>query len=102
MIIIFLEIIERKTMAGEIPVDVQIIKEDYLYVAYCKRLNTSGYGKTIDEAKESFNISMNIFLDETIERGTLQQCLDEYGSDIKAEGRPVFKLNWINEVQDEK
>ncbi len=60
-------------------VDVYITKEDKYYVAYSPALEISGYGTTIKKAKESFEIEVKIFVDETYKRGTLEKYLLKNG-----------------------
>jgi hypothetical protein len=58
-----------------IKVDVATFKEDDYFVAYCPALELSGYGDTEQSAYKSFKTEVNIFIDETHKRGTLEKYL---------------------------
>ena len=58
-----------------ITVEVIFVKEDDYIVAYCPSLQLTGYGHTEGEARESFEIELNIFLEETSKKGTLEKYL---------------------------
>jgi len=60
-------------------VEIIITKEDNLYVAYCPAIEVSGYGDTINKAKASLNEEIQIFLEETFKRGTLEKYLLKQG-----------------------
>jgi len=60
-------------------VEVIITKEDNLYVAYCPAIEVSGYGDTIENTKASLNEEIQIFLEETFQRGTLEKYLLKQG-----------------------
>lgn len=52
-----------------------IFKEGDLYVADCPVLEIATAGKTVDEAKIRFNELVQIFFEELIDMGTLDQVL---------------------------
>jgi predicted RNase H-like HicB family nuclease len=58
---------------------ISIFKESKYYVAYCPALELSSYGKTEKEAKAYFEDALKVFLEDTIERGTLEKCLLKFG-----------------------
>jgi len=62
-----------------ITLDVFITKEDKYYVAYSPALEISGYGSTLKKAKESFETEVEIFIEETYKRGTLEKYLLKNG-----------------------
>ncbi|NJK86869.1 MAG: hypothetical protein HC906_13735 [Bacteroidales bacterium] len=49
-----------------------IVKEDEYYVAYCPALELSSYAKTSKEARKRFEQEVQIFFEETSQRGTLE------------------------------
>ena len=70
-----------------LPVD--IFKEGEYYIAVCQPLDISGYGKTIDEAKESWKIVFEMTMEYLVEEGTLIEDLKSHGFEIndgEAEG----------------
>lgn len=60
-------------------IEVLILKEDDYFVAYCPSLELSAYAKSIEEAKHSFEREVNVFIDETSKRGTLEKYLIKLG-----------------------
>lgn len=52
-------------------------------VIYCPPLNLSGYGKTVEEAKQSFSITLDEYFTYTTHKGTLAQDLEKHGWKIK-------------------
>ncbi len=75
---------------GRVPVD--LFDENGTVVAICPVLNVSGYGKTKQEAIESFHEAMQAFLRETTEHGTLIEALKNNGWDIRqVKGEPVVR-----------
>lgn len=63
----------------KLTVEVIIKKEDDYYVAYCPAIELSAYADTIEKAKSSFEKEIEIFLDETHKRGTLEKYLLKNG-----------------------
>lgn len=55
--------------------DVIIKKEGDYYVAYCPALEITGYGKTLEEAQNSFDIEIEIFFEETQKNCSLEKYL---------------------------
>ncbi len=64
------------------------------YIVYSPHLEVSGYGKTPEEAKKSFEESMAIFLDYTTKKKTLHKVLLSLGWVLK-KGTPkhIQKIN---------
>lgn len=63
----------------EVLVEVTFVKEEKYIVAYCPALQLTGYGYTEEEAKKSFETELDIFLEETTKRGSLEKYLLENG-----------------------
>lgn len=63
----------------EVELDVMLVKEGDFWVALAPALRVTGYGKTQAEAKKSFAVEADIFIEETAKRGTLEKLLIEYG-----------------------
>lgn len=64
-------------------------KDSGCQIIYCPALDLSGYGKTKEEAKSSFEIVLEEFLKYTIHKGTLVKDLEALGwkrSGSKAKG----------------
>jgi len=60
-------------------VNVLLLKEDDIWVAYCPALDLSSYGDNEDEAKDAFHETVDIFIQETERKGTLEKVLLSLG-----------------------
>jgi hypothetical protein len=60
-------------------ISVYLFKEDSTVIAYCPSLDLSGYGLTSKEAKSSFGIVLQEYLDYGIQHGTLYKDLQDHG-----------------------
>lgn len=69
----------KKITFFEASIPVTILKENDQYIAYTPSLDISTVGKTFDEAKKRFGELVNIFFEEIIEMGTLEDVLFECG-----------------------
>lgn len=58
---------------------VSILKEGKRYIAYTPALDFSTSGATYEEAKKRFEEGIQLFFEEMIKRGTLEEALKEYG-----------------------
>ncbi|MBK9330966.1 MAG: hypothetical protein IPM96_00850 [Ignavibacteria bacterium] len=67
-----------------------VSKEGKQFVVYSPALHLSSYGNSEKEALEMFKESLEIFLEETVRKGTLDQLLLEYGWSIKKSPEPVY------------
>ena len=81
--------------------DVFIYENDGFKIAYAPALDLMGYGKTVEDAKDSFEVVAEDFFETTIRLGTLKQYLEEHG--WSKESRKVEFLSpnaW--DIQDNK
>jgi len=60
-----------------------LFKEDDSYIAYSPALDLSGYGKTEEEARNSFNIVLKEYFDYAINEGSLYQDLKNHSWNTK-------------------
>lgn len=74
----------------EITVPVVVFKdeEDGIWYAHCPVLDVTGYGKTKEEAKDSFEIVLDETIGYMLEHGTLDSELKRLGWG-KTQGRPT-------------
>ncbi len=56
-----------------------VIKQGEYYVCYSHALDFSSYGETSDLAKKRFSEAVEIFFEETFEKGTLVKELESLG-----------------------
>jgi predicted RNase H-like HicB family nuclease len=58
---------------------VSILKEGEVFVAYSPAVEVSTVGETFEEAQQHFEEAVNIFFEEIIKKGTLDEALTELG-----------------------
>ena len=78
-----------QTKKGAVQVNLAIIqfKEEGSFIVYCTAVDVSGYGKTVEEAEESFKISLTEFFKYTINKGTFTSELKRMGWNISRSKR---------------
>ncbi|MDP2659483.1 MAG: hypothetical protein Q8R28_01970 [Dehalococcoidia bacterium] len=57
----------------------EIWQEGKMYSAYCHELDVATAGRTVDEARKNLAEALEIFIEETARKGTLQGLLEEAG-----------------------
>lgn len=68
---------------------VEIIKQGKVYIAYARALDLSTCAKTQRAAKKNFEEIVEIFIDELVEKGTLESVLNDLGwKKIKKQWEP--------------
>ena len=68
-----------KKLMLEVKLPVSILREDKKYVAYTPALDLSTSGNNYEEVKKRFNEIVNIFFEELIKKGTLENVLRDLG-----------------------
>lgn len=71
-------------------IDVLVGSQEEYYVAYCPALELSSYGKTEKEARKNFETELDIFLEETEKRGSLEKILLKLGWCLKQLPSPAY------------
>lgn len=56
-----------------------IIKEGKNYIAYTPALDLSTSGKDYEEVRKRFHEIVNIFFEEIVKKGTMEEALKELG-----------------------
>jgi len=79
---------------------IQFKDEDGVNIIYAPFLDLSGYGHTVKEAKDSFEVVLADFLDYTINKKTIGKVLKKLGWDMKGSvKRPIkFKPPTMSEM----
>lgn len=72
--------------------------ENNIYFVYSPHLDLTGYGHTQDEAKKSFKIALDDFMEYTIEMDTLPKVLSKLGWKFESNTKKRFVLPSITEV----
>jgi predicted RNase H-like HicB family nuclease len=70
---------ETENRLLQVSVPVFLIEEDAQWVVWCPALEVSSYGDTEDEARQAFEDAVEIFIEETARRGTLEKELLRMG-----------------------
>ncbi len=78
---------EAKKLTAQ--VQVFLIPEGAQYVAYCPALELSSYGSSAEDAKAAFAEAMEIFMEDTQAKGTLEKVLLGLGWTLQQ--RPVAR-----------
>lgn len=68
-----------KKLNFEFKLPVSILMEGEKYVAYTPALDLSTSGKNYEEVKKRFKEAVNIFMEELINKGTLEDVLLDLG-----------------------
>lgn len=74
-----LQYVTDKQNTVEVGVEVMLVKDGDYIVATCPALELSSFGKTEDEAKEAFHEALSVFMEDLIERQTLERALLDLG-----------------------
>lgn len=70
----------RKNAKGmQIDVEVLLVKEGAYWVSYAPSLKLSSYGDSKEDAKRGFSEALEIFISDTLKKGTLERLSIEYG-----------------------
>lgn len=84
------QIIHKESNFTNVVLDVLIgIQGDY-YVAYCPALELSSYGQSEIQARKNFETELEIFLEETEKRGSLEKILLKLGWCLKGSPSPTY------------
>lgn len=81
--------------------DVFIYENDGFKIAYAPALDLMGYGKTVEDAKASFEVVVEDFFEAAFQHGTFEKYLEVRG--WKKEARKVEFLSPVNwNIQENK
>ena len=69
----------RKGINFEISLPVAFLREGEYFIAYSPALDLSTSGKSFAQAKKRFSEVVEIFFEELLEKGTLEEVLSELG-----------------------
>jgi predicted RNase H-like HicB family nuclease len=71
-------------------INVLVGKQEDYYIAYCPALELSSYGKTEDQARKNFEVELEIFIEETGKRGSLEKVLLKLGWCLTQSPSPTY------------
>ena len=63
----------------------EVWKEGNMYTSCCPELDVASCGKTIEQAWKNLNEALQIFIEETTRKGTLEMLLKEAGFSYEKE-----------------
>jgi len=90
---------DRKGAFVDVTVNIVQFKDTGNYIIYAPALEVYGYGKTIQEAKDSFAVCLEEFIDYTIAKGTFIPELKRLGWTIKGnKNNRTFKIPDFSEM----
>ncbi len=93
----FLRISKGKVSLG---LEVIIFKEEKQFIAYCPALELSAYGDNDKDVRIAFEETLNIFLDYTAKKGTLEKELIRIGWKKQPRKRHEFLPPEIEELKN--
>lgn len=71
--------LKKVNYAIEVELPLMVFREGKQFVAHTPLLDVSTSGSTFEQAKERFHEAVEIFFEELVERGTLEEVLQELG-----------------------
>lgn len=71
--------IKKGAKGLDVEIEVLLVKEGDYWVSYAPSLKLSSYGDSKVEAKKGFSEALEIFISDTLRKGTLERLLIEYG-----------------------
>lgn len=78
----------------EFKLPVSVLREGKKYIAYTPALDLSTSGRSYDEAKRRFNEIVNLFFEELIKKGTLEEVLRDLGwKRVQAKWNPPLVIS---------
>jgi len=87
-----------KKVSLEVNIPVIVLRENSSFIAYSPALELSTAGKTLLQAKKRFSEAVDIFFEELVKNGTLDEALAELGwKKVKKEWTPPIIIS--NEMQ---
>lgn len=73
-----------------------LFREDDNFIAYSPALDLSGYGKTEEDARNSFNIVLKEYFDYAINEGTLYEDLKSHANSSYYSSNPYFSRTRVH------
>ncbi len=68
-----------KNVSIKFALPVSILKEGNSFIAYTPALDLSTFGDTFEDARKNFDEAVNIFFEELVEMGTIDEVLAGLG-----------------------
>jgi len=84
-----------KNMAGSVKVMLLLFHfedENKVHFIYSPHLDLTGYGNNMEEAKDSFGIVFEDFIDYTLKKETLSKVLSGLGWELKGSAKKAKKV----------
>ena len=73
-----------------VELDIILMEEDGVCIAYCPALELSSFGDDASDAKKAFMEAMSIFFEEVVKKGTLEKVLLQLGWTLRALPKPKY------------
>lgn len=68
------------------------VDENKVHFVYSPHLDLTGYGSSLEEARNSFEISLEDFIDYTLKKKTIGKVLTDLGWEMKGKSRKPRKV----------
>lgn len=82
-----------------VQLQISFIKEGNTFVAYSPALDLSTSGKTLKKAKKRFEEASQLFFEEIISKGTIQEVLNDLGwQKVRKEWKPPMIISQQSET----
>ncbi len=86
---------DYKNKSGNVKVKLLLFHfqdENNIHFIYSPHIDLTGYGKSVTEAKESFNIVFEDFVDYALKKKTLGKVLSDLGWELKGSSKRPKKV----------
>jgi hypothetical protein len=95
-------IIKKDHNSVEVLLPVVIFQEGDQFVSYCPALELSSYGDSEQDAKEAFDEAVDIFIEETMRKGTLEKFLLKKGWLLRLKPQPLYEPPSLTLIESKK
>lgn len=83
--------IPKKNESITISIEVFLFKENGFWISYAPSLLLTSQGRTRLQSQNRFQEVLEIFIEDTTERGTLERCLLDCGWLLQLKPQPMYR-----------
>ncbi len=76
--------------------DVIVYEKDKYYISYCPALDLSSFGVSKKDALDSFNEAFDLFMDDILNKGTLDEVLKSLGWTVLNVPKKTYQPPYLN------
>jgi predicted RNase H-like HicB family nuclease len=74
----------------QVNIEIVLFKEGETWIAYSPALELASYGDSLEDAKHAFHEMIDIFLEETNRKGSLEKYLLKLGWQLQQRPKPKY------------